>query len=105
MLNNTDEVEKNRKHKAREEVILRRKTTKYTQNNDDSLQAWCDYDRHDDVAGVHEIHQDVPGYHLQHLMMMDFYVANVNVLPAKALQVPHCKKGVVLLTKKVKPSL
>ena len=56
----TDEVEKSRKRKAKEEVKRRRITTKYRKTNDDSLRARCDYDRHDDGPSVHEVHQDVP---------------------------------------------
>ena len=82
----TKEVEKNTKWKASEEAKQRRITTKYRKTNDDSLQARCDYDRHDNGPGVHEVNQDVPEDYLQRLIM-NFYVANISVSPAKMLEV------------------
>ena len=67
--NYTREVERNRKHKASEEVKQRRSARKYRKTNDDSLQARHDYARHDDGPGVLDVNHDVPGDYLQGLMM------------------------------------
>ena len=84
--NYTKEVERDRKRKASDEVKQRRLAIKYRKSNDNSLQARCDYARHDNGPSVHEVNQDVPANYLQGLMM-DYYKANVLVSPAKVLEI------------------
>ena len=81
--NYTREVERNRKHKASEEVKQRRSA----RNTGRLMMTHSKhYARHDDGPGVLDVNHDVPGDYLQGLMM-DYYKANVLVSPAEVLEV------------------
>ena len=75
-----------RKRKATDEARRRRVETKFQRTNDDSLQARRDYARRDGGPDIHEIHEDIPGDHLQHLVL-DYYRANVCLSREKAMEI------------------
>ena len=85
-LSNAKKVESDRKRKATNEARKKRVKTKFQRTNDDSLQARRDYARHDGGPDIHEVHQDIPGDHLQHLVL-EYYSANDRLSRAKAMEI------------------
>ena len=54
-------------------------------SNDNSLQAWSDYARHDGGSTVDDVASDVPQIYLED-MMMTYYATHVKVSQERAIQ-------------------
>ena len=85
------QVEKDMKPKATEELKRKRKETKYSKSNDNTMQAHRVYARHDGGPGVCDVHQDIPGEFLED-MMLDYYKALHICIISKALRNRICYK-------------
>ena len=67
-LRNAKKVDSDRKRKATDDAREKRVKTKFQRTNDDLLRARRDYAQHDGGPNIH-VHQDIPGDHLQHLVL------------------------------------